>query len=147
MSYCNFNSNKSVQTGSESFQKPIRHNTFHFQQRSRAVLLQNKNCSRTSVSSVNRSPIRYTFASLHFTILYSVNNIFGLFTWSRGNSSTPGVNFASVHGLELSLFIWGLRSGQLREAGYRCTTPGNPSCWGNFSQCEQTDATVAPWQE
>ena len=67
---CNFCSDKSVQTWFGPFQKPIRYGTFHFQQRSGAVLLWSRNCFESSVLSVNRSPIRYTFYDAPF---YSVN--------------------------------------------------------------------------
>ena len=38
--------------------KSLSDKVFHFQQQSRAVLPRRKHCSRTTVSSVNRSPIR-----------------------------------------------------------------------------------------
>ena len=62
----NFCSDKSVQTWFGPFQKPIRYGTFHFQQRSGAVLFRNRKCFESSVSSVNRSPIRYTFCDAPF---------------------------------------------------------------------------------
>ena len=40
--------------------------TFHFQQRSGAVLFRSRNCFESSVPSVNRSPIRYTFCDAPF---------------------------------------------------------------------------------
>ena len=43
------------------FRKPIRYGTFHFQQRSGAVLFRSRNCFESSVLSVNRSVIPYTF--------------------------------------------------------------------------------------
>ena len=43
---------------------PIR--KFHFQQWSGAVLFRSRNCFETSVPSVNRSPIWYTFCNLPF---------------------------------------------------------------------------------
>ena len=48
------------------FQKPIRYGTFHFQQRSGAVLFRNRNCFESSIPSVNRSHIRYTFCDAPF---------------------------------------------------------------------------------
>ena len=63
---CNFCSDKSVQTWFSPFQKPIRYGTFHFQQRSGAVLFRSRNCFESSVPSVNRSPIRYTFCDAPF---------------------------------------------------------------------------------
>ena len=63
---CNFCSDKSVHTWFGPFQKPIRYGTFHFQQRSGAVLFRSRNCFESSVPSVNRSPIRYTFCDAPF---------------------------------------------------------------------------------
>ena len=52
------------------FQKPIRYGTFHFQQRSGAVMFRNRICFTNSVPSVNRNPIRYTFrdAPFHYPV-------------------------------------------------------------------------------
>ena len=47
-------------------QKPIRHGTFHLQQRSGAVLFQSRNCFESSIPSVNGSPVRYTFCDAPF---------------------------------------------------------------------------------
>ena len=63
---CNFCSNKSVQTWFGPFQKPIRYGTFHFQQRSGAVMFRSRNCFESSIPSVNRSPIQYTFCDAPF---------------------------------------------------------------------------------
>ena len=66
---CNFCSDKSVQTWFGPFQKPIRYRTFHFQQRSGAVqyvLFRSRKCFESSVPSVNRSPIWYTFCDAPF---------------------------------------------------------------------------------
>ena len=63
---CNFCSDKIVQTWFGPFQKPIRHGTFHFQQRSGAVLFRSRNYFESSIPSVNRSPIRYTFCDAPF---------------------------------------------------------------------------------
>ena len=63
---CNFCSDKSVYTWFGPFQKPIRYGTFHFQQRSGAVLFRSRNCFESSVPSVNRSPVRYTFCVTPF---------------------------------------------------------------------------------
>ena len=63
---CNFYSDRSVQTWLGPFQKPIRYGTFHFQQRSEAVLFRSRNCLESSVPDVNRSPIRYTFCDAPF---------------------------------------------------------------------------------
>ena len=62
----NFCSDKSVQTCLGLFKKPIRYWTFHFQQRSGAVLFRSRNCFENSVSSVNRSPVWYTFCNAPF---------------------------------------------------------------------------------
>ena len=56
----------SVQTCFGPFQKPIRYGTFHFQQRSGAVLFRSGKCFENSVPGVNRSPIRYTFCDAPF---------------------------------------------------------------------------------
>ena len=60
----------SVQTWFGPFQKPIRYGTFHFQQRSGAVLFRSRTCFKSSIPSVNRSPIRYIFwdAPFHYTV-------------------------------------------------------------------------------
>ena len=65
-----------------------------------------------------------------------------------GQLTDPGVNFASVHGLtpmtvHMSFL---LPQGNFERQVTRCKTPGNPSCHGNFSPCEQ-NAKVAPGQE
>ena len=44
----------------------IRYGTFHFQQRSGAVLFRSRNCFESSIPNVNRSPIRYTFCDAPF---------------------------------------------------------------------------------
>ena len=46
--------------------KHIRYRTFHFQQRSGAVLFRSRNCFESSVPGVNRSPIQYTFCNTPF---------------------------------------------------------------------------------
>ena len=61
-----FCSNKSVHTWFGLFQKPIRYGTFHFQQRSGAVLFRSRHCFESSVPGVNRSPIQYTFCGAPF---------------------------------------------------------------------------------
>ena len=75
----NFCSDKSVQTWFGPFQKPIRYGTFHFQQRSGAALFRSRKCFESSVSSVNRSPIRYTLcdAPFHYPVQceHSLNNM------------------------------------------------------------------------
>ena len=50
--------------------KKIRYGTFHFQQRSGVVLFRSRKCFESSVPSVNRSPIRYTFchAPFHYPV-------------------------------------------------------------------------------
>ena len=63
---CNFCSDKSVHTWFGPSQKPIRYGTFHFQQRSGAILFRSRNCFESSIPSVNRSPIRYTFCDAPF---------------------------------------------------------------------------------
>ena len=63
---CNFCSDRSVQTWLGPFQKPIRYGTFHYQQRSGAVLFRSRNCFENSAHSVNRSHIRYTFCDAPF---------------------------------------------------------------------------------
>ena len=63
---CNFCSDKSVQSWFGPFQKPIRYGTFHFQQRNRAALFRSRKCFESSVPSVNRRPIRYTFCDAPF---------------------------------------------------------------------------------
>ena len=57
---------RSVQTYLGPFQRPIRYRTFHFQQRSGAVLFRSRNCFESSVLGVNRSPIWYTFCDAPF---------------------------------------------------------------------------------
>ena len=49
--------------------KPIRYVTFHFQQRSGAVLCRSRNCFESSAPGVNGSPIRYTFCDAPFHYL------------------------------------------------------------------------------
>ena len=66
---CNFCSDRSVQTWLGPFQKPIRYATFHFQQRSGAVLCRSRNWFESIIPSVNRSPIRYTFCDAPFHCL------------------------------------------------------------------------------
>ena len=63
---CNFCSDKSVQTWFGLFQKPIRYGTFHFQQRSGAVLFRSRNCFESSIPCVNRSPILFSFCDAPF---------------------------------------------------------------------------------
>ena len=65
-----------------------------------------------------------------------------------GQLTDPGVNFASVHGLTpVTVHMsFSLPRGNFERRVTRCTTPGNPSCRGNFSPCEQ-NAKVAPGQE
>ena len=63
---CNFCSDKSVQTLFGPSQKPIRYGTFHFQQRSGAVLFRSRNCFESSSPSVNKSPIWYTSCDAPF---------------------------------------------------------------------------------
>ena len=65
-----------------------------------------------------------------------------------GQLTDPGVNFASVHGLmPVTVHMsFSLPRGNFERRVTRCTTPGNPSCRGNFSPCEQ-NAKVAPGQE
>ena len=63
---CNFCSDKSVHTWFGPFQKPIWYGTFHFQQRSGAVLFWSRNCFESSIPSVNRSPNRCTFCDVPF---------------------------------------------------------------------------------
>ena len=43
-----------------------RYGTFQFQQRSGAALFQSRNCFESSIPSVNRRPIRYTFCDAPF---------------------------------------------------------------------------------
>ena len=70
----NFSHDKSVQKEIGSFQNPIRYKTFHYPKRSRAVLLRSKNCSRTSFSNVNRSPILFTFHNAPFHYKQQLRN-------------------------------------------------------------------------
>ena len=63
---CNFCSDKIVQTWFGAFQKPTRYGTVHFQQQSGAVLFRSRNCFESSIPSVNRSPIPYTFCDAPF---------------------------------------------------------------------------------
>ena len=65
-----------------------------------------------------------------------------------GQLTDPGVNFASVHGLTpLTVHTsFSLPQGNFKRRVTRSTTPGNPSCQGNFSPCEQ-NAKVATGQE
>ena len=65
-----------------------------------------------------------------------------------GQLTDPRVNFASVHGLTpVTVHMsFSLPRGNFERWVTRCTTPGNPSCRGNFSPCEQ-NAKVAPGQE
>ena len=65
-----------------------------------------------------------------------------------GQLTDPGVNFASVHGLTpVTVHMsFSLPRGNFERRVTCCTTPGNPPCRGNFSQCEQ-NAKVAPGQE
>ena len=65
-----------------------------------------------------------------------------------GQLTDPGVNFASVHGLTpVTVHMsFSLPRDNFERRVTRCTTPGNPSCRGNFSPCEQ-NAKVAPGQE
>ena len=67
---------------------------------------------------------------------------------TSGQLTDPGVNFASVHGLTpVTVHMsFSLPRGNFERQVIRCTTPGNPSCRGNFSPCEQ-NAKVAPGQE
>ena len=67
---------------------------------------------------------------------------------ASGQLTDPGVNFASVHGLTpVTVHMsFSLPQGDFERRVTRCTTPGNPSCRGNFSPCEQ-NAKVAPGQE
>ena len=75
---CNFCSDKSVHTWSGPFQKPIRYETFHFQQRSGAVLFRSRNCFESSVL-VRTEAISGTLSvTFRFTIRYSVNIVLGL---------------------------------------------------------------------
>ena len=93
---CNFCSDKSVHTWLRPFQKPIRYGTFHFQQRSRAVLFRSRNCFESSVPGVNRSHIRYTFchAPFHYPVqcehslklAHLCMNAFNLVEWYIVNS-------------------------------------------------------------
>ena len=64
---CIFCSDKSVQTWFGPFQKPIRYGTFHFQQRSGAVLFRSRNSFESSIPIENRSPIRTLSATLRFS--------------------------------------------------------------------------------
>ena len=61
-----------------------------------------------------------------------------------GQLTDPGVNFASVHRLtSVTVHMsFSLPRGNFERRDTRCTTPGNPSCRGNFSPCEQ-NAKVA----
>ena len=65
-----------------------------------------------------------------------------------GQLTDPGVNFASVHGLTpVTVHMsFSLPFDKFERRVTRCTTPGNPSCRGNFSPCEQ-NAKVTPGQE
>ena len=64
---CNFCTDKSVQTLLRPFQKPIQYGTFHFQQQIGAILFRSRNCYfESSVPSMNRSPIRYSFCDAPF---------------------------------------------------------------------------------
>ena len=65
-----------------------------------------------------------------------------------GQLTSPGVNFASVHGLKpVTVHMsFSLPLGNFERRVTRCTTPGNPPCRGNFSPCEQ-NAKVVPGQE
>ena len=95
---CNFCSDKSVQTWFGPFQKPIRYGTFYFQQRSGAVLFRSRNCFESSIPSVNRSPIRYTFcdAPFHYpvqcehSLTISVLCFETMPVWSRTDKSSLG---------------------------------------------------------
>ena len=51
---------------SDRFKNLSGYGTFHFQQRSGAVLFRSRKCFESSVSSVNRSHIRYTFCDAPF---------------------------------------------------------------------------------
>ena len=71
---CNFCSDKSVQIWFGPFQKPIRYGTFHFQQRSGAVLFRSRNCFESTLFLVWTEALSGTLsATLRFTIRYSVN--------------------------------------------------------------------------
>ena len=81
--------------GSVASQKPIRYGTFHFQQRSRAVLFRSRNCFESSSPSVNRSPIRYTFcdAPFHYPVqcehslsLFGGRGLTARFTFTYGRN-------------------------------------------------------------
>ena len=63
---CSFCSDRSVQTWFGPFQKPIRYGTFHFQQRSGAVVFLSRKSFESSTPSVNRSPIWYTCCDAPF---------------------------------------------------------------------------------
>ena len=80
--HCNFCSDRSVQTWLRPFQKPIQYGTFHFQQRSRAVLFQSRKCFESSIPGVNRSLIWYTFCDVPFHCLkhceHSFNQAFSI---------------------------------------------------------------------
>ena len=71
---CNFCTDRSVQTSLGPFQKPFRYGTFHFQQRSGAVLLfQSRNCFESSVPVLTEALSGTLSATLRSTIRYSVN--------------------------------------------------------------------------
>ena len=65
-----------------------------------------------------------------------------------GQLTYPGVNFASVHGLtSVTVHMnFSLPQDNFERRVTRCTTPGNRTCQGNFSPCEQ-NAKVALGQE
>ena len=65
-----------------------------------------------------------------------------------GQLTDPGVNFASVHGLTPGTVYmsFSLPRGNFERRVTRCTTPGNSSCRGNVSPCEQ-NTKVAPGQK
>ena len=90
-----------------------------------------QSCSRTKIVPELAFPL-WTgalfdthFSKFCFTVRYSVNTTFGLFRWSRCNSSTPESTFSWCTAWCLSLFKWNFRypktttRGELRFVQHR----------------------------
>ena len=112
---CNFNSDKSVQTRSESFQ--ILSNTICSTFNSAAE----QSCSWTKIVPELAFPVWwgaqfYThFSTFHFTVRHSMNTTSGSVHMISGNSSISG---STLPGASLCSKDFIVAPGQLREVGY-----------------------------
>ena len=91
---CNFCSKKVFILDSDR-SKPIRYGTFHFQQRSGAVLSRSRNCFESSIPSVNRSRAPFHYPETLESYLKSVQWTLAEFSHNRIVQS-PQENYFNV---------------------------------------------------